>query len=98
MRCVRLRRTALRANPRINASTQPPEGAGKSKAAEAAYRPAWLFGPCTFENCGSGLAREGGLPADHSLTDVPDQIVGASLLAKAACQPTNLSQMYPIKL
>ena len=32
MQRVRLRRTALRATPRMNTSTQPPEGAGKSKA------------------------------------------------------------------
>ncbi len=31
-RCVRLRRTALRAHPRINPSTQPSDGAGTSKA------------------------------------------------------------------
>ncbi|CAI8876912.1 hypothetical protein EMIT0P2_30092 [Pseudomonas sp. IT-P2] len=31
-RCVRLRRTALRAHPQMNPSTQPAEGAGKSKA------------------------------------------------------------------
>jgi hypothetical protein len=33
-RCVRLRRTALRAPPQMNASTPPPEGAGRSKAGE----------------------------------------------------------------
>jgi hypothetical protein len=32
MRWVRLRRTALRAHPRMNTSTQPAEGAGGSKA------------------------------------------------------------------
>ena len=32
MQRVRLRRTALRATPRMNTSTQPPEGAGRSKA------------------------------------------------------------------
>ena len=32
MQRVRLRRTALRATPRMNTSTQPPEGAGKAKA------------------------------------------------------------------
>ncbi len=32
MQRVRLRRTALRATPRMNTSTQPPEGAGESKA------------------------------------------------------------------
>ncbi|RAI72198.1 hypothetical protein DOZ80_01230 [Pseudomonas fluorescens] len=35
MRCVRLRRTALRANPRMNASTQPAEGAGGSRSRAA---------------------------------------------------------------
>ena len=33
MQRVRLRRTALRATPRMNTSTQPSEGAGRSKAA-----------------------------------------------------------------
>jgi len=32
MQRVRLRRTALRATPRMDTSTQPPEGAGESKA------------------------------------------------------------------
>ena len=32
MQRVRLRRTALRATPRMNTSTQPPEGAGRSKS------------------------------------------------------------------
>ena len=32
MQRVRLRRTALRATPRMNTSTQPPDGAGESKA------------------------------------------------------------------
>jgi hypothetical protein len=32
MRWVRLRRTALRANPQMNTSTQPPEGAGGSRS------------------------------------------------------------------
>jgi hypothetical protein len=31
-RCVRLRRTALRAYPQMNASTQPPDGAGRSRS------------------------------------------------------------------
>ena len=34
-RCVRLRRTALRAHPRMNASTQPAEGAGGSRSRAA---------------------------------------------------------------
>ncbi len=36
--------------------------------------------------CGSEPAREGGLAANYPLTDVPDQIVGASLLAMTAYQ------------
>jgi hypothetical protein len=32
MQCVRLRRTALRANPRMNTSSQPAEGAGESRS------------------------------------------------------------------
>jgi len=39
--------------------------------------------------CGSEPAREGGLTADPFLSDVPVPTVGASLLAMAACQPTN---------
>ena len=35
MRWVRLRRTALRANPQMNTSTQPPEGAGRSRSKAA---------------------------------------------------------------
>jgi hypothetical protein len=43
---------------------------------------------------GSGLAREGGLPADQFLADMPGQTVGAGLPAMAACQPTNPSQVH----
>jgi hypothetical protein len=32
MQRVRLRRTALRATPRMNTSTQPPDGAGKARS------------------------------------------------------------------
>ncbi|PMZ00834.1 hypothetical protein C1Y08_18950 [Pseudomonas sp. FW306-02-F02-AA] len=39
-RCVRLRRTALRANPLMNTSTRPPEGAVDQKQSTAACRPA----------------------------------------------------------
>ena len=35
MQRVRLRRTALRATPRMNTSTQPPEGAGGSRSRAA---------------------------------------------------------------
>ncbi|MEJ8866603.1 hypothetical protein, partial [Pseudomonas jessenii] len=43
---------------------------------------------CTRSNCGSWLACDGGLPANQSLTDVPDPIVGASLLAMTDLQST----------
>jgi hypothetical protein len=43
---------------------------------------------CTRSNCGSWLACDGGLPANQSLTDVPDSIVGASLLAMTDLQST----------
>jgi len=35
MRWVRLRRTALRANPQMNTCAQPPEGAGESRSKAA---------------------------------------------------------------
>ncbi|WP_310339174.1 hypothetical protein, partial [Pseudomonas corrugata] len=35
MQRVRLRRTALRATPRMHTSTQPPEGAGESRSKAA---------------------------------------------------------------
>ncbi|MGF6151652.1 hypothetical protein QFZ84_002636 [Pseudomonas fluorescens] len=38
-RCVRLRRTALRAHPLMNTSTRPPEGAGGSRSKATARRP-----------------------------------------------------------
>ena len=116
MQWVRLRRTALRAHPRMNTSTQPAEGAGgsRSRAAgeltldlmsgenQSVYAdPLWeracsrrrpdsrpVSSECTRSNCGSWLACDGGLPANQSLTDVPDSIVGASLLAMAAQQST----------
>ncbi|MGE8101956.1 hypothetical protein ACQKP6_29345, partial [Pseudomonas fluorescens] len=48
----------------------------------------------TNQTCGSWLACEGGLTAGLSFADVHQSIVGASLLAMAAGQPTNLSQVY----
>ncbi|MGF6203093.1 putative NAD/FAD-binding protein [Pseudomonas laurylsulfatiphila] len=48
----------------------------------------------TPNHCGSWLARDGGLPADQSLSDIRRTTVGAGLPAMAACQPTNLSQTY----
>ena len=41
--------------------------------------------------CGNPPAGEGGLTADHSLTDVPGPTVGASLLAKAVFQAPSIS-------
>ena len=79
-RCVRLRRTALCAYPRMNASTQPAEGAGGSRSRAAGELTLGLL---------SGEER-GGTPIVLCFS------VGVSLLAKAACQPTNLSQVYPI--
>ena len=52
-------------------------GGGRIKRAEAAYRPAWLFGPYAFQNCGRELARDSTLPAYKSLSNVPNP-VGAS--------------------
>ncbi|MNC69214.1 hypothetical protein D3C75_1198840 [compost metagenome] len=49
---------------------------------------------CFLLFCGSELARDGGLPADQFLSSVPSPTVGASLLAKAACQPTNHLLMH----
>ncbi|MNP73036.1 hypothetical protein D3C76_1696950 [compost metagenome] len=46
--------------------------------------------------CGSELAREGGLTADPFFSNVPSLTVGASLLAKAACQSTEILQMYSV--
>ncbi|MGE8185150.1 hypothetical protein, partial [Pseudomonas mandelii] len=45
---------------------------------------------------GARLAREGGLTADQFLADVHRSTVGVSLLAMAACQPTNFSLLPPI--
>src|SRR5471030_1038634 len=53
---------------------------------------------CTRSNCGSWLACEGGLPADPYLSDALSPIVGASLLAKAACQPTHIFRMHSVQL
>ncbi|EJM72373.1 hypothetical protein PMI31_03642 [Pseudomonas sp. GM55] len=99
MQCVRLRRTALRAHPRMNTSTQPAEGAGGSRSRAAGELTLGLMSGeehgCTPINCRSWLASEGGLPADQSLAGIPGSTVGAGLPAKAASQPTNPSQMYP---
>ncbi len=89
-RCVRLRRTALRAYPRMNPETKPAEGAGTSRAAAeltlillSGEKPRgvrcglFLLLLC----CGSEPAREGGLIADLFLSDVRVPTVGVSLLA-----------------
>jgi hypothetical protein len=47
---------------------------------------------------GASLLAKAGLTADLFLADVRDPTVGVSLLAKAACQPTNFLLMYPIQL
>ncbi len=95
MRWVRLRRTALRANPQMNTSAQPPEGAGGSRSKSKARSKAaseltlgLLSGEGGVRRSTVGLAREGGLIADQSLADVHDSTVGASLLAMAALQAT----------
>jgi hypothetical protein len=88
MQRVRLRRTALRATPRMHTSTQPPEGAGRSRSkAEGELTLGLMIGeeqglyadllwelPCL----------EGGLTADQSPADVHHPPVGAGLPAKAA--------------
>ncbi|MDR6607664.1 hypothetical protein J2X87_002735 [Pseudomonas synxantha] len=53
---------------------------------------------CTRSNCRSEPARDGGLPADQLLTGIPNPPVGAGLLAKTACQPTNFHRMYSVQL
>jgi hypothetical protein len=74
MQRVRLRRTALRATPRMNTSTQPPEGAGGSRSSAAGELTLGLMSGdkrrCTPILCRSWLASEDGLPADQSLSDV----------------------------
>ncbi|MBV7528434.1 hypothetical protein KW834_28915, partial [Pseudomonas sp. PDM29] len=74
----RLRRTALRANPRINASTQPAEGAGGSRSKAAGELTLGLM---------SGEER-GCTPLCLCSS------VGASLLAMVVRQPTEIIQMY----
>ena len=81
MRCVRLRRTALRANPRINASTQPAEGAGGSRSKAAGELTLGLM---------SGEKRRGGAGCSAFCSSV-----GASLLAMAVLQPTIILWLTP---
>ena len=74
MQRVRLRRTALRATPRMNTSTQPTEGAGESKAA-GELTLGLLSGEerrvYADSNCRSEPARDDGLTTDHSPSDAP---------------------------
>ena len=85
MQRVRLRRTALRATPRMNTSTQPPEGAGGSRSKAAGELTLGLMSG--EERVGvrrlaflSWLASEGGLTADPSPAAV------LNLLWELACQ------------
>ena len=59
-RCVRLRRTALRAHPRMNTSTQPSEGAGGSRSRAAGELTLGLLSGeerlCTPTHCGGESA------------------------------------------
>ena len=67
MQWVRLRRTALRASPRMNTSTQPAEGrADQKQARRADTRPVC----CSHSPVGARLARDDGLTADQSLQNV----------------------------
>jgi hypothetical protein len=88
MQRVRLRRTALRATPRMNTSTQPPEGAGRSRSKAGELTLGLLSGEkrsvYTESPVGARLARDGGLTADQFLADVHQTLVGAGWLAKAA--------------
>ncbi|VVO77308.1 hypothetical protein PS870_01609 [Pseudomonas fluorescens] len=75
MQRVRLRRTALRATPRMNTSTQPPEGAGGSRSKAGELTLGLMSGEersvYSEPLVGARLAREGGLTADQSLLQVP---------------------------
>jgi hypothetical protein len=83
----------------MNTSTQPPEGAGGSRSRAAGEltlglmsgEKQWVYAALLF--CGNGgaairLARDDGFTANQPFTDVPNPIVGASLLAMAAQQST----------
>ncbi len=110
--------------PQMNASTQPPDGAGRSRskageltlglmsgekrsvyteplvgarlAREGGLTADQFLADVHRSTVGARLAREGGLPADQFLADVHRSTVGVSLLAMAACQPTNFSLLPPI--
>ena len=79
MQCVRLRRTALRAHPRINTCAQPSEGAGGSRSRAAGELTLGLM---------SGEKR-GCTPLCLCFS------VGASLLAIAVDQSTPMPDVMP---
>jgi len=54
-----------------------------------------VFCGCTHSNCRSEPARDSGLPAELFLADLLNPIVGASLLAKTAFQPTVFPAAWP---
>jgi hypothetical protein len=100
MQRVRLRRTALRATPRMNTSAQPPEGAGGSRSTAEGELTLGLMsgeerrvytGPLWERAC--SRRRPAGRPASGGCAGSP---VGAGLPAKAACQPTRIWRMYRI--
>jgi hypothetical protein len=70
----------------VKSSECTPTHCGSWLACDGGLPAGLIFLTVLNSKCGSWLACEGGLPADHSLTDVPDQIVGASLLAMMAYQ------------
>src|SRR5471032_2580246 len=93
--------------PQMNTSTQPPEGAGRARSRAGELTLGLMSGEercgvcrSAFDSAfvGARLAREGGLTADLSLSDALSPIVGASLLAKAACQPTHIFRMHSVQL
>ncbi len=69
--------------PQMNASTQPPEGAGRSRSKAGELTLGLMSGEkrsvYTEPLVGARLAREGGLTADKSLADVHRSTVGARL-------------------
>ncbi|WP_218574373.1 hypothetical protein, partial [Pseudomonas sp. PB120] len=82
MQRVRLRRTALRATPRMNTSTQPPDGAGRSKSKAAGELTLGLLSGEERCVCATCFALCSLLFALCSLLFALRSFVGASLLAK----------------
>jgi hypothetical protein len=80
-RCVRLRRTALRASPQMNTSTQPTDGAGGSRSRAAGELTLGLL---------SGEKRKA-----NTNPPVGAAVRRFDLLAKAAWEPTNLLPSSP---